>query len=608
MDSKDNFLKKLREFIEIVDTEYLIGASNKGIVNRADKDLAKTSNIEYEINDENIEFKFEDITCSITDEIQKYKCSCPSRSICKHIIMSYLYLLTNKDKIFVGSSESITGETGENEHVLEKAENNQESKAALNEDILEEKENKNKLNTFGEENQDSKVNLNEERFLKLKEFPIESIKKVIGEKNFGTLIRRLDFGISANLEEGSIIVVDFNEENIVVKLLDNIENSICTCKSKEICKHKAEALILYKLKKGYTTLDELKTYENTIQYLENDNIKKASSKIKTCIEDILISGLSRIPLTILDTLNNMAIICHNYDLPNFERNLRDIREEFSLYLNKNASFTNERLLNKLTSLYTKAIALETTKDLSKLTLLVGEFKSSYYEVPPLDLYGLGAEKWNSKSGYEGITFYFLENNRKEIFTYTNAIPTYYDNTNKPRRNFKVSAPWDLNCSIEELSNLHFKLVCGKLNSQNRISSSSESKGSAINKSNLKDVDVEKFRYDNWNTLIEKVFADVNIKNNNSNLVFLDIYKFDDSIFDNISQTLRVPIYDKEDNSIEIVVNFSANTKNMIRKIERIAKYKKTTVFLGRVYISQGKVQFYPIIFYTEDGEGENLNI
>lgn len=611
MDSKDNFLKKFQEFIDIVDNEYLIGISNKGIVNRAGKDLDKTSNIQYEVKDGEIEFRLDDINCSVTYEINTYKCSCPSRSICKHVIMCYLYLIENKDKIFVFNLESESIKKIGYENEKESDETAKENRNDLNNKAaLINLENINNLK-YIEENTDilKKIeevndNLNEERFIKLKEFSIDSIKKAIGERNFERIIKRIEFGINVNITEGPIIIVDFNKEAIVVKLLDNMENSICTCKSRELCIHKGEALILYKLQKGYVTFNQLKDYINVIQYLEKENIQKASERIKKCIEDILISGLSRIPLTILDRLNNMAVICHNYDLPNFERNLRGIREEISLYLNKNASFKKERLLNKLTSLYTKAIALENTKDLDKLTLLAGEFKSSYYEVPPLELHGLGAEAWTSKSGYEGTTFYFFESTKKQIFTYTNAIPTYYDNSNKINRNLNSSAPWELNCSIQKLSFIHFNLVYGKINSQNRISSSNESKGTVIEKNKLNEIELKEFTYDNWRSLTEKVFLNEHMKN--SNLVFLNIESFGESIFDEILQILKVPIYDKLKNIIEIRVDFSVDTKNMIHKIERIAKKGGSALFFGRVYISLGKVLFYPITFYSSDGKGENL--
>lgn len=287
MDSKNNFLEKLKNLVSIMDDDYIIGISNKGILNRSKKDLEKASSIEYSINDDNIEFKIDDIVCNIGDEIKNYKCSCPSRNICKHVVMSYLYLINHKNEIF--------GEDSNNNGEEEEIKND---------------------------------------FSKLREYPLEEIKKEIGDKSFGDIIKRISFGVKYELTEGSIIKVDFGEEECVVKLLDDIENSVCSCKSKELCRHKAEALILYKLEKGDITLEDLKAYEKKIKFVDEETIKKASFEIRKSIEEIMITGLARCSQGTLDKINNMAVICHNYDLPNFEKNLRDIQRKFLFILTK----------------------------------------------------------------------------------------------------------------------------------------------------------------------------------------------------------------------------------------------------------------------------------
>lgn len=549
MDSKNNFLEKLKNLISTMDDDYIIGISNKGILNRGKKDLEKIGSIEYSINDDNIQFKIDDIVVNIGEEVKNYKCSCPSRSICKHVVMSYLYLIHHKNEIF---GEAVS-----------------EEKAVQND------------------------------FSKLKDYPLEEIKKEIGDKSFGDIIKRVSFGVKYELTEGSIIKVDFGEEGCTVKLLNDIENSVCSCKSQELCRHKAEALILYKLEKGYINLDELKDYEKKIKFIDEKTIKKAALEIRKAIEEIMITGLARASQSTLDKVNNMAVMCHNYDLPNFEKNLRDISKEISLYFSKNASFTKKRLLRKLTNAYTNTIVLENTTDLSKLTELIGEFKSSYYEIPIIELWGAASENWISKSGYEGTTYYFYENERKRWFTYTSAMPIFYDNapSNNYYRKVNSSAPWGLNCKAEELSRINFKLIHGKINSQNRLSSSSESKGMIIGKSDLLDLKIQDYCFDNWEELIEKKLNSYN--NESIDTIFLKGKEFGECSFDKINQTLNLPIYDEDENVINIKVQFSKKTKSMIKILERLSK-KKPPLFFGRVFISEGELTFYPIAYYKEE--------
>ncbi len=556
MDSKDNFLSKLGTFIRNIDDEYLIGITNKGILNRSKKDLEKIKNIEYEINEDNIKFKLDEVECVIKEEFKNTKCSCPSRTICKHIIMSYLYLNMHKDEIF-------------------------------------------------KEEECTKEELIEEKFLQLKDYTLEEIKKNIGDKNFFNIIKRISFGFNYEIIEGSVIKVNFGEEGIVVTLLNEIENSVCSCKSKELCKHKAEALILYKLEKGYLTLEELLSYEKKIKHIDEEEIKKVSKEIRYCIEEILISGLARCTETTIDRLNNMAIICHNYDLPNFEKELRNISKEVSLYFNKNASFTSERLLRKLTTIYTNTFILETTNNLNVLTKLIGEFKSSYYEIPIVKLHGVAQENWTSKSGYEGTTYYFYENEKKIWFTYTNAMPIFYENNTKSNnyKRLNASSPWQLNCKLEELSSITFKLIHGKINSKNRISSSSESKGIILDKSSILDLDIQKYYFDNWKNIINSDFIN-NVNSETSNIIFIKGNKFSESCFHSITQTLDLQIYDYENNIIKINIQFSLMTKKLIRTLERLSK-KEPPLFLGRIYVENSELKFYPLAYY-KDGIACNL--
>lgn len=559
MDRENTFLERFNNYINSLDEDYLIGISNKGIVKRANKDLEKLEAIEYEIKDDYIEFKIDDITCSVNEEVQKYKCSCPSRTICKHIIMCYLYIMNNKEKVFGESNEE------------------------CNEEQIE----------------DGKVET--KKFISLKEYNIENIKKNIGEKALVDIIRKINFGIDYTITETAMVTVEFGEELIKVRLLDDIENSLCSCKSKELCIHKAEALILYKLYKNYISLEELNNYLLSKDVLDYENIKKATLEIRNLIEEILISGISRVPETILDSINNMAIKCHNYDLPNLEKTLRGIRKEIILYFNKNASFENEKLLNILTTLYMKTLTLENSNDLNIISEIIGEFKSSYYRIPVIELSGIGEENWTSNSGYKGTTYYFFENKRKEIFTFTRAIATYYDNI--PRRNYTIDnnmAPWGLKCKLEELDKIHFKLKGGKINLQNRISSSNESRGDLIGLSDIASLNLEGYKFDNWEKVIDDVFLNKKKNNENYNLVFLEGNKFGESKFDNITQTFILEIKDKFENIIEINIKFSLEKKHLIKTLERLYKRGKVPMFFGRVFIDEGKIKFYPISYFRDN--------
>ncbi|MDE7478522.1 MAG: SWIM zinc finger family protein, partial [Lachnospiraceae bacterium] len=80
-----------------IDDDYLIGVSNKGIVKRAYKDMETTTcKIEEEVlkktlsTDEEIAINVGEETVHIKVPLGESTCSCPSRSICRHIILGIL--------------------------------------------------------------------------------------------------------------------------------------------------------------------------------------------------------------------------------------------------------------------------------------------------------------------------------------------------------------------------------------------------------------------------------------------------------------------------------------------------------------------------------------
>ena len=82
-----NWKKQLAE----IDDEYLIGLTNKGIVKRAYKDK-ETAVVKILKSEEEAALQVDGETVILCFPLGDSRCSCPSRSICKHIILGILYL------------------------------------------------------------------------------------------------------------------------------------------------------------------------------------------------------------------------------------------------------------------------------------------------------------------------------------------------------------------------------------------------------------------------------------------------------------------------------------------------------------------------------------
>lgn len=82
---------RLMAMIKDVDDDYLIGLSNKGTVKRAYKDLDQEMPV-VTWEEEGAKVALKEETCVIRMPLGESTCSCPSRSVCRHMITAILWL------------------------------------------------------------------------------------------------------------------------------------------------------------------------------------------------------------------------------------------------------------------------------------------------------------------------------------------------------------------------------------------------------------------------------------------------------------------------------------------------------------------------------------
>ena len=79
----------LKEMLKHADDDYLTGLCNKGTVKRAYKDLGQeTPAAKWQETEAEVALKEE--TCVIRMPLGESTCSCPSRSICRHIVSVFI--------------------------------------------------------------------------------------------------------------------------------------------------------------------------------------------------------------------------------------------------------------------------------------------------------------------------------------------------------------------------------------------------------------------------------------------------------------------------------------------------------------------------------------
>ena len=522
-----------KQLAEIND-EYLTGLTNKGIVKRAYKDK-ETSTVKILKTEEEASVQVDDETVVLRIPLGESMCSCPSRSICKHIILGILVL-------------------------KEQARDTAESNTSIQQKVWDE----------------------------IISFPEKDLYKIMGTRRLSLFYKKVTGNIRPEIEESSVFTLQIPGEATTVKLLSPLQYSSCTCHKKELCAHKAEAILWCKHKAGALSLKELEQFLKKDEPNHPEQIKNAAAQMKECLEELMATGLSRIPPDVTDSLERLAIISHNTGLPDFEKGFRSLCTFYESYLSRQASFQTMDLMRALSKLYLRTVDLLDREDPASPVGGQGEFRAEYLPVGDLSLFGITIEHFEDAAGYEGETVYFLEETTKKWYTYTVARPVFYDTKRKWGKPQKAEAPWGLNCSLEKLIHLQLYLREAKSDERRRLSSSRETRGDIIGTMEPWPEALSHWYYEDF----EKLFQE-QIPNKIGDLVFLQPAFCDRAIFSKTQQALSMTLYDNKKREVLLELAYSKEDSGSIRYLEKIRE-DAPPCFIGKIYLRDGRIRMEPV--------------
>lgn len=623
-----------------IDDDYLTGISNKGIVKRAYKDMETTlcSFLDCDLNDKSLQdFSAEDtIAVKVGEETVQVKmplgestCSCPSRSICRHVILGILALQKlaaaadkKSDNIVTAQEESIEVEketseknTPEIETGNKKTIENIDKEAS--EKQIARKGTSSSLQESGKCADSETVNfmksdstMTEKVLQQIADYPTEKLCKRLGVRNLQQIIGNEKAGKRPQITRSSVVTVQPVGKSMTVRLLYPLEYSTCTCHKKEFCVHKAEAVLWCKLEFGQINVDELEQGQNKSTEYDMEQIQDTILQMKTFLDQLMDTGLSRTPQDALDHMERLATICHNAKLPDFENDWRRLQDSYNKYIRRVVSLRIQTLLRQFTAFYRKVEQLGRAQNVLEVSRLAGAFRSEYSSVLDLDLVGIAVEHFVSRSGYEGETIYFLEENTKEWYTYTQARPVFYENENAANpaaQRYVQETPWGVPLPFRELAFWHIHLEQAKCDSRGRLSSSKETKGQLVRdrrrESNMLTADLlGKWYYQDFAQLFEEQFGeqtDASEKSSPAKLVFINPASCEPAVFQETEQKLCMNLYDTADKAVVVEVGYSKDEAEGIQYLEKITD-RNLPCFLGKIYLRDGRIRMYPIAVFDRD--------
>lgn len=564
-----------REMLGHADDDYLTGLCNRGTVKRAYKDLEQESPA-ADWRGEEAEVSLKEETCVIRMPLGESTCTCPSRSMCRHIVTAILWLKQKMAEDTESGDEDT--ESGEKEtaepHTLE--------------EILQ--------------------------------IPAKRLLQALRGRKYEQFLAHMNAGEVPQMEESSTVTVKLPWDQATVKLLEPFAYSSCTCHSRDLCAHKAQAVLAYQVMKGRISLKELSGLREEENTWEEEQVRRAGKSVCESVLHQMYIGLSRQSLEISGSLERLAVITHRAGLPSLESRLREAASEYQRYFTRSAAFRSGMLLGRLLWLYQRAQELTHVKKQEEIRALAGTFRDTYEPVGKLHLLGMGGRTFSSAGGYEGEIYYFLEPDRKRWYTWTDARPVFYEGVRRrpPTAAQNAPAPWGLNCSREQLQYLEFDLIHAKAASGGRLSVSRESKGEALGSRDLETEGIREMIVWDYETLLLQNFGESEdesgretqnrAEGRREKLVLAGAVRWGETDFDTVEQRFSWNLFDRQGRSLFISLRYTKEERLVIKMLERLEQRlrkrgQKAIVCFGSLYLDEGgRMCLYPIEFLLEGAD------
>ena len=532
------------------DDEYLTGLTNKGTLKRAYKDM-ESGDISAEYGDCEIIVTVGGEKCTIKNPLAESKCSCPSRSICRHIITSVLWLKQNFD---------------------EKQETKEPEQKGLDKTLKDE----------------------------LSCYPLKALEKAMKKKYYNEFMRKAQIGILPETEETTIVSVKFHDEEVTVRLISPLEYSSCSCHSKELCQHKAAAILAWQIKNKIIEPKVLETKEDSL--IDEAKAHDTAEYALKFLSGILSDGLVRLSENTAEHAETVAVMCHNARLADSERQIREIGSRLEKYISHSPEFDSKKLyllIIESIGLLKKIMKAESAEEISKYS---GEFKAEYILSESMDIIPLTSRHFSSLD-YEGNIYYFINKDEKsenKFLTYSDIRPKFYEGN---RSNSKyTSAPWGLSGNMQDIMKNEIRLKSPRI-SNGKLSSSAESKAVILGKKDINSSCIYKNVYIDFVKMVYETFTRKS-KNENDRLVFIASEKCVSSEFDDITQSQKVVIEDRYGNRIALKARYRNESKDIVERLDKTAKIMMNNpginyVIFGSAYIENGNCYIYPIAVYDD---------
>jgi hypothetical protein len=410
---------------------FLLTLTNKGTYNRSRRDSeALTETVALSVEEGRLAVAFSDVKVLLDQNIAQSRCTCPSGTTCRHILMALF------------AAEELARQGG--------------AEAAA--DIAAEPD-----------------------FAELEQMSLETLKKEGGKKNYDAALGFMGeaFGVefTGGQNPGELLSAHIDAFDITVYFprQESVSASICKCGEKGLCLHRLIAILAFLKERDLIDLEaELGTAASPSGVSSLALMESARAYTASLFEKGLISADD----TDIEGARQLSLKLEGAGIGNLSRLFRGIATDMENMGTKNTAFDPLRAFSTLSRIYTTlSLILARPADTDVQAALIEKSRSVYRTMPQGQFIGLGAHPWQTRSGYAGVTALVYHREKNALRSYTVSMADFYEGTQgmasfRGLGNLAARGEhWDAALSLDTISRSCFTLRNFKINEEGRLSSS-----------------------------------------------------------------------------------------------------------------------------------------
>ncbi len=558
---------EVTEQLERYDDAAWAALANRGLLRRAEKDLAKVSL--------RVVAEGEAVDVAVTDWVVRFTtagpahatCTCPSGNVCQHIITAGIWLgrksapqqrATGAAPAAVPAADAESDDTGDTLHA---------ELMAMDRDSL------------------------------------VSIAGVAGYRWAWQHVADLDIAREVRIETGRQVRITMGFPQVTFRYLGGGPQSLFADQRLPSLERRQVAAVLAYQRVHGVTQEALAPRVSPSGERSQVELAKRRSRFRAVLGSLLTEavrvGLSHLSPEFQQRFTTLATSAQGAEYHRLALLLRRIADQVAMQLRRSARADGRQLLDGIALAYALLSALEAAAARGAAPRhLVGSARARYDPLRSLELVGLGAVPWHAGSGYHGLTVVFWAPATGAYLTWTDARPSTMPGFD-PLRRWTEPGPWPGVTAPSEAVGRRLVLTSPQVSAYGRIS------GAESTTALVSDLDrAELIRMlpvtESWSALADTHDPSrrslLDPPDPNAMWAVLRPREFGSPHFDAVRQTMVWPLRDADGAVLTCEAPYARHTAQLLNRIEWLGRTRPLpgTLLVARIRAGGGALAAEPV--------------